>query len=762
MGALLGAVATMAFGAPVAISAGPPAAIATWASAVQATSARVNAEINPNGNPTGYHFDYITEAGYEANLAAAKDGFAGASRIPPIANANISSGSSPVRVVQQPFGLAPDTSYRYRVVATSSAGPAPPSAINSFTTRSLGGGPLLPDSRGWEMVSPVDKNGGEVDFPGTIAGGGVLAAAAAGDLVTYSSSASFASGAGAPTASQYIAARTAGGWATRNITVPIFSGSYDNQDRGVPYQLFSPDLARGLLLNGEHCRGEASGCAVANPPLAGTGAPVGYQNYYLRESTTGSFVALLSAADVGDLRPDPAHFDLRFAGASPDLRQVVVSSCAALTPDASEVVLGDGCDPTKPNLYHWSPGSGLGLVNLGPGQSLSSPGATLAAQVGAVSSDGSRVYWNDLATGALYLREGGETVAVDEDAPGGGGASFQTATPDGALAFFIKAGHLFRYDAPADASTDLTPSGTVAGVLGVSRDGSYVYYQDASGLEEWRSGEIATVAPGAAAAEAGSYPPATGTARVSADGTHLAFVSSARLTGYDNTDLENGAPDSQVYLYDAGADILTCVSCNPTNQRPIGPSSIPGAIANGTAPGSTHSYKPRVLSNDGRRIFFDSRDALGSTDTNSDSGDVYQWEAQGTGSCTRAGGCITLISSGRSPGGASFVDASADGSDVFFLTDASLVRADPGAIDLYDARIGGGFPEPPSPIPCESDACQVLPPPLVDPTLTTRLAGPGNPAVRYHKLNRRPRGKHHRSRHHKPKRHKKRHHGSRR
>jgi len=227
-----------------------------------------------------------------------------------------------------------------------------------------------------------------------------------------------------------------------------------------------------------------------------------------------------------------------------------------------------------------------------------------------------------------------------------------------------------------------------------------------------------------------------GTARVFADGTKLLFVSEARLTGFDNTDLNTGKADSEAYLYDASAASLTCVSCNPTNERPIGAATIPGAIANGTAPGSTQAYKPRALSANGRRVFFDSADALAPTDTNSATPDAYQWEAQGEGSCTRPGGCISLISSGRSAGGGTFIDASADGSDAFFITDDSLVGADPGSLDLYDARVGGGFGEPSPPIPCEGDACQVLPPEPLDPTLTTLLSGRGNPPVRYANLNR--------------------------
>ena len=67
-----------------------------------------------------------------------------------------------------------------------------------------------------------------------------------------------------------------------NVSPPLFGGTYDIKDKGAPYQLFSGGLERGLLLNGEHCRDGADGCAVANPPLAGTDAPAGYQNYYMR------------------------------------------------------------------------------------------------------------------------------------------------------------------------------------------------------------------------------------------------------------------------------------------------------------------------------------------------------------------------------------------------------------------------------------------------------------------------------------------------
>jgi hypothetical protein len=277
-------------------------------------------------------------------------------------------------------------------------------------------------------------------------------------------------------------------------------------------------------------------------------------------------------------------------------------------------------------------------------------------------------------------------------------------------------------------------------VLGASAAGDAVYFHAGGEVKLRKGASTKTVAAGA---DASNYPPTMGTARASADGTRLLFVSSESLTGYDNIDLSTGEADSQVFLYDdSGAGSLTCISCNPTNGRPIGASTVPGANPNGSAPDSLQVYKPRALSSNGKRVYFDSSDALVSTDTNK-APDAYQWEAQGEGTCAKPGGCVSLISGGRGTGGASFVDASANGSDAFFLSDESLVKADPGAVDLYVARTGGGFLVPVPPIPCEGDACQSLPPQPVDPTLTTKLSGPGNPGVRYPKERRGrcPRGK---------------------
>lgn len=677
--------------------AAAPVVKATWAGEVTATSFRAYATVNPGNLNTNYHFDYITASAYEANVAGGHPGFEGALRIPIGAEAKLFASNTDQEALQRIAGLTSDTAYRYRIAANNANGETigPERAMR---TQESSPDFSLAEGRKWEMVSPIDKNGGSIIPAEELFGGGDLQAAAQGESIAYSSPSSFGPTAGNPYASQYLSTRTAAAWSTQNLTLVTETSVFGPEPDGVPFRVFSSDLSRAVVAARPH-------------------------EFLLLTAPGQQELARLATPD------------LRFSGATPDLAHLVFSTCAALTPDATEVPKGGGCDPLFPNLYEISPPQAPRLLNLEPAQSLGTPGASLAAQVAAISANGVRVYWTDAAN-ALLLRDGNRTVTVD---PVG---AFQTASTDGSIAYYTKGGHLYRYSLDTESSTDITPGGGVVGVLGASADGSRVYFLDGGGVELWQSGTLTAVA---AAAAASNYPPATGTARVSADGNILAFLSSAPLTGYDSNEL------NELYRYDASAGSLLCASCNPTGARATGPTAIPGTSANGE---EVSIYRPRVMDATGRRLFFETSDSLTAKDTNQDE-DVYEWRAAGIAECARPQGCIGLISSGRGENGASFVDASADATDVFFLTDESLVPSDPGSTDIYDARVGGGYPEPPSPIPCFGDACQPLPPEPEDPTPGTEFYGSErNPPLRFDK----PRGRKHRKKRHKKHRHHRRHH----
>ena len=250
------------------------------------------------------------------------------------------------------------------------------------------------------------------------------------------------------------------------------------------------------------------------------------------------------------------------------------------------------------------------------------------------------------------------------------------------------------------------------------------------------------------------------TSRVSSNGHYLAFMSDRRLptqgrpSGYDNTDEKSGAPDEEVYLFNALSGALICASCDPSGAQPVGVYDTPesgeglGLLVDrpaiwsseneeagfdhwlaGSLPGWTGTdnheafYQSRYLSNQGR-LFFNSADSLSRQDVNGKE-DVYEYEPAGVGGCQGAqqnteGGCDALISSGKSEQESAFLDASESGADVFFLTSAKLSPQDPdSAFDIYDARVCEGpeasAPCPPSApgssTPCQSEAaCKGHPP----------------------------------------------------
>ena len=101
-----------------------------------------------------------------------------------------------------------------------------------------------------------------------------------------------------------------------------------------------------------------------------------------------------------------------------------------------------------------------------------------------------------------------------------------------------------------------------------------------------------------------------------------------------------------------------------------------------TSPAQNHP-----LTDDGRHVFFSTAEALVPQDINGKI-DVYEYDAPS--------GTVHLITTGTERSDSYFMNASPSGDDALFLTRAQLVGADAdNNYDLYDARVDGGFPEPP-------------------------------------------------------------------
>ena len=244
-------------------------------------------------------------------------------------------------------------------------------------------------------------------------------------------------------------------------------------------------------------------------------------------------------------------------------------------------------------------------------------------------------------------------------------------TPDGTVLVFDSIANL----------TGQNPSGPTTTLAADASPGdSTITVSDASGLVVARP----IILPGAAGSDSDAVQSVSG---------NTVTLSRPLQFGHSSGDQVVQLAAGELYRYSTASNSLTCISCTPAGVTATGPASF-GASGGG-------SYEPPGtgvnMSADGSRIFFDSPDPLVAGDVNGGSfanglfggttlsEDVYEW----------ANGHVSLISDGRSATGAVLGGTTLTGDDVFFTTLATLVPQDgDGFDDIYDARVGGGFPAP--------------------------------------------------------------------
>lgn len=288
-------------------------------------------------------------------------------------------------------------------------------------------------------------------------------------------------------------------------------------------------------------------------------------------------------------------------------------------------------------------------------------------------------------------------------------------------------------------------------VIGASVDGDYVYFTalgqllndepafgTGAGVYVWHEGALAYIGwltvPSDAVLNTPATPwisvGATKTSRVSPEGRYLLFMShtdeglrgQGGFPGADhgstcNYDQGSG-PCRELYLFDAQTGDLKCASCK-AGAPAAGDALLMHRSNSGGSPSTNHLS--HALSDDGRYVFFATKDALAPQDVNGKL-DVYEYDA--------SSGTQHLLSSGTSPSDSFLMDASISGHDVFFLTRDRLVGWDVDTnYDVYDARIDGGMPEPAEQRgECAGDACQgpPAPPPTADASASAALRGAGD------------------------------------
>jgi hypothetical protein len=635
--------------------------------------------------------------------------------------------------------LTPGATYHYRLIAENAAGrgesedaifrTAAEEPSHPCPNQGSPGAGFLPECRSWEMVSPPDKNGGDVlaDSSGTVM-------AADGSAAKFMSPSPFGDASGAGADPEYEAIRTPSGWQSHGILPAQPPSSFQAAADGIiPHYEgeFSPDLQTGVFF--------ATHPLDSSEPSVENATNLLYLRRDLRSPGAGTYRLLTRCprcAENGTRVQGSYDASSSFVGASSDFSHVVFESPYNLVNPANS---------PKGKLYEDEEGT-LRLVGILPGGGAAAESTAVGPHAPSVevlhlshtvSTGGSKVFWTDGTN--LYLRLDHETtVQLNESellAPEGNGtAHFQDATPDGSKVFFTDEARLSE-DAPGGPSpggiymyeTTKPPTAhnlTYIGhgeILGASADGETVYFLTGSELNVWRQGSIRRIDPSKVLKDEFHGDNPNFFFRLAPAG-QLLFAAAAPLglTGQSSgycASVYHAC--TQFYAYDPTSEALQCVSCAPSGEQAQGASAeiMQQVGANPAVYRLTHP-----ISDDGRHVFFTTAAPLLPEDTNGVS-DAYAFDT--------ATSRLSLLSGGTDPYSSFFMDADPTGSNALFITRQPLSGWDTGTgTDLYDARVEGGLPEPlPVPAACEGESCRqpTEPMPSREPTSSESLIGPGNP-----------------------------------
>ncbi len=560
--------------------------------------------------------------------------------------------------------------------ATASAEPCPNEQL-----RAEQGDQHLPDCRAYELVTPSDKG---ATTP-MLAHAPRTSVAPNGDRVYLASFASFGENP-APGGVDAVMSRAPSGWTLTSL-----------QPHGAGETSYEPNTASpNLTIFGVE--------TVLQRQLFGSFL---YENTFAVGPAGGPYTPIASTVSEPAFDPEKRDF---LSGMAEDGSSAVLSSTNhTLTPGATNTIT------SAHDLYDWSRASGtLSLINVTNAGSLLNPcGAELGSAankarsgtapfMNPMSSDGSKIFFttpdNELYENSeascqephrLYMRVNGmETVEISAPQPGvvdptgTHNAEFIGATLDGTHVWFLSeqeltaddTGHalqLYEYNTVTRKLMRVSRGepGTTEGsffdirtteapeLIAFSENGSILYFLSASKL---------TTEPSAASGIY-RYETATGALRYVGD---LGQPMDASRTG-DALVFQAG---SNIYHWSVADPRLICVSC-------VG--SVSGSAH--LLPAETffterfsNNVLDYLVSDEGRYVFFSDYRALVPQDTTSTeennnqsylvSEDVYEWESQGTGSCTNPEGCVSLISVPDSGHGSRYIGMSADGHDAFFET----------------------------------------------------------------------------------------------
>lgn len=752
-------------------------------SEVTATSAVLNANINPHGTATSYYFEYGTTTKYgqvtpETNIGASLHG----------------------QAVKVEIANLQNTVYHFRVIAQNADGTAtsedqtfnfyPPPGCPNSKLRELTGASDLPDCRAYELVTPANSEGAII-FPNNIAPNSPTATNPSrfgftDGLVAMPGTGQPINGFGTDL---YVSTRTDSGWQTKFIGVPG-----DETNSGYT-RVGNSDMSKFLSFDDNS---ETSDYSTAPYLYNFDDEKLGMWPSDARSIPGGT-------TSEGTIQPSADFTHMAFSSETVDFTAGQGPGKEGLTAAPGSIYDFNSSEDTTTLISETASGNPIGSVSEHVSFPIFSSGGegeiTPRAANGPVSSNGTHILMTT-SSGALYMKvDDASTYEVSD----GKGANYVGMTPDGSKVFFTSNEQLTPED--TDSSTDLymwsestgglkeisignngggnsnscgaewTPGCDVAPVdtslvefdSAIAAETGEIYFfspeqldgtKGVEGLQNlyvYRGGEdrfVATFDPGSDCIPFGIVPHCSvgpiDRIDVAPSGEYVAFLTSSPLTSYDNT-AENGICDTfslgeshdgprceEMYRYAPASDLLKCVSCNPTGAPPIGDVST--------------SYDGLFMTSDGR-VFFFTPDSLVSQDTN-DAEDVYEYVDGRPQLITSGTGTKDVINTGNQERRAGLMGVSANGVDAYFATYEGLVPQDRnGDFErIYDARTNGGFALPTESEPCASaEECHGVssesPAPFVSAT-SSGFGNGGNAAGRppQSRHSRRDRSRRHRSR----------------
>ncbi len=821
----------------------PPQVLPLDASPVAATTAKLRGYVNPDNAPTSYYYEWGETTSY---------GNQGPADTTPFIGSGGQALPAPVTI----SGLQPETTYHFRLVASSPVGTThgpdrefttlSPALCSNQGLREVNGSTALPECRAYELTTPMEKKNGSV----------VAVSAPGFALVTptgFSPDGSevFVKSGLLPweetsnRGTQIVLRRGLGGWSFSDPAPSSANFDYSQprwptranpsssdqlwilhpngspQERAELYRR-TPDgefVHIGPMTPPSMWAGKPSDSRPGSPPMeviqaeADPGGGAGFTNAAVFASSDFSHVFFSSSLfedrafglpafptpvwpgdgtvpNAGPSRPGTLYEYLStgHTGEGMDVPAMIavdntdtqITHCGT---GFGAMIGNDATDKTLPSEHAVSAAGGTVFFSAGPG------GCNI--EIG--SGKGNDNYGPSV--GQLFARVGepGAQTTVNlagisscETAPHGACnvtafPQYQGAAADGSKAFFTTAqalpvttgtpdvdttSDIYECGLPGDDNPPPTPSAAgvnpcpslrsitatgastganVQEVVSISEDGSHVYYlakgvvtstpnqfgqratQGANNLYLYErnsthpSGRTLFIAS-LAASKLGPMAGTNNSSVVSAsseatpDGHYLIFADAADPTPDDTSTVK------QIFRYDAANGELIRVSHGQNGFNEDGnTNSLPASIG---------LFGANSISNDGSSIVFQSTLAL-VPGVNGANNNVYLWHD----------GNISLISDGLDHSNTSgdetavtstrLLGITPSGSDIFFTSHDRLVPEDvDNSNDLYDARVGGGFPYQP-PVPCDPLAeasCQGPPAPVPstpNPS-SSAFSGPGN------------------------------------